>query len=91
MNVIVANCGGGLKTSVDVGVVDFIALFGAVGPDAGETVCLEFEIDGKRICLRRILPGDVANLLFDAEDVLNVMTQLMGQDIGLGELRVAAA
>jgi len=71
---IVANCGGGLKTSGNVGIVDDVALLRAVRPHAGKAVCLEFEIDRERISLRRILAGDAPDLLFDAENVLNVMT-----------------
>ena len=51
LEMIVTNGSGRLHTSLDVCVVNDVALGGAMRPYACETVSLKFKIDGKAISL----------------------------------------
>ena len=90
LHMIVADSGGGLQTSGDIGVMNDVALFGAMRPHAREAIRLEFEIDGKRVSLRWILTGKLPHLLFDAENVLHMVAKLMRDNIGLRKVGIAA-
>jgi hypothetical protein len=57
LQVVVAYGGGGGEGLSDVVGVDDAALLGGVGPDAGEAVGLEFEVDGEVIALAGLLLG----------------------------------
>ena len=91
LNVIVANRGRCLQTSRDVGVVNDVALRRAVRPHTSETIRLEFKIDGETISLRWVLSRKLSDLSFDAEKILHMVAQLVRDDVGLGEFRIAAA
>ena len=80
-----------LQARGDIGVVNDLTLLGAVRPYACEAVCLQFEIDGERVPLRRILTGEVLNLLFDSEDILHVVAEFVRDNVSLGKVRVTAA
>ena len=56
-------------------------------PHAGEEVGLEFEADRQLVAfdLARPLPG-LLDLAGDAEQVLHVVADLVGDDVGLGEI-----
>ncbi len=68
-----------------------IALFGAVRPHTGETVRLQFKINGERVSLGWILAGEMPHLLLDSQNILHMVAQLVRDNISLRELRVAAA
>jgi hypothetical protein len=57
LQMIVADGCGGLQTSCDIGVVNDVALFGAMSPHTGEAIGLQLKVNGEGISLRRILPG----------------------------------
>ena len=91
LQMVVAHCSRCLQASLDIGVVNDLTLLGTVRPDAGETVRLQFEIDGERISLGWILAGQVLNLLFDSEDILDVVAEFVRDDVSLGKVGIAAA
>ncbi len=73
LDMVVAYGGGGLQAGGDVVGVDDVALLGAVGPDAGVAVGLEFEVDGEAVALGGILALQTAYLHLGAEDLLDVV------------------
>ena len=85
---VIANGGRRVKPRFDVAFFENVLfLLGMVGPDAGVIVGLEFEHHGE---LLGIGPADPAlhlgDLLAGAEQVLNVVADLVGDHVGLGEL-----
>ena len=91
LEVIVAYGCGCLEAGGDIGVVNDLALLSAVRPYACEAVRLKFEIDGERVSLGGILTGKVLNFLFDSENILHVVPEFVGDNVGLREVRIAAA
>ena len=75
---------------IDVAIVDHPAAalpVGAVGPDAGETIGLQ--LGPHRKCVAIALAHALAHLLHlarDAEQVLHMMSDLVGDDVSLREL-----
>ena len=69
------------------GLQELALLVGVVGPHAGEAVGLKLQAHGEAVCGGLVdltlLAGD---LLVDAEHGLNVVSDLMGEHIGLGEV-----
>ncbi len=86
LDAVVADSRGGAKSGVDVLLVDLQPIFGGVGPDAGETIGLEFQANRKRIGIARVLLLKLAHFGFDPENLLDVVTDLMSDYIGLGKL-----
>ena len=86
LQVVVAYGGGGGEGTGDVVGVDDAALLGGVSPDAGEAVGLELEVDGEVVALAWVLAGKRDFPALDAEELLDVVAELVGDDVGLGEL-----
>jgi hypothetical protein len=60
---------------------------GMMGPDAGEVVGLEFEADGEFVVFGFAYAAlYLVHLVGDAEEVLHVMTDFVGDDVGLGKV-----
>jgi hypothetical protein len=60
---------------------------GVMTPDTGITVGLEFHSNRKRVCLHlRHLSSEAMHLFRDAKEILHVMTDLMGDHIGLSKV-----
>lgn len=91
LEVVVADGGGGFEGAIDVGVLDHVTLFGGVGPDAGVAVGLEFEVDGEVVALAGLLLFELTDLAFGAEELLDVVAEFVGDDVGLGELAGVSA
>ncbi len=64
---VVAYCGCGLQTFVNISRVQKVALLRGVSPDAGETVCLQFKADGKLVSGLRIALLGLTHLGLDAQ------------------------
>lgn len=63
------------------------AVVGMMGPDAGEEVGLEFEADGEAVVFDiRDASFLFVDVIGTAEEFLDVMTDLMGDDVGVGEV-----
>src|SRR6185369_7332065 len=85
---IVADRAGGFQRLVDVAGFDQPAfLIGVVGPHAGEAVGLQFHPHGQGVgfALAHVGAG-FADLSLDAQYVLHVMADLVGDHIGLREI-----
>lgn len=91
LDMVVTDSGRCLQTSGDIGIVDDLALLGAVRPDTGKAVCLQLEINRERVSLGGILTGEPLDLLLDSENVLNVVAKFVSDDVSLREVRIAAA
>lgn len=60
---------------------------GMMAPNASKTVGLQFHPNGKRVAFGfRYVPLEPIDFLRDAEKVLNVVADLVGDDIGLCEI-----
>ncbi len=76
---------GCLETGVDVLLIDEFALFGGEAPDAGETIGLQFQADREGVGVARILFLQLAHFGLNAEDLLHVMADFVGNYVSLGE------
>jgi hypothetical protein len=88
LQAVVADGACGAEGFFDVaGFEDAETLFGMVGPDAGQEVGLQLEPHGKLIVfgLGHAAPH-AADALGNAELVLHVMADFVGDDVGLGEV-----
>ena len=59
---------------------------GTLAPDAGQAICLQFHAHGQGIALA--LANALLGLMYlvgDAEQVLDVVADLVGDDVGLGK------
>ena len=83
---IVTDSGCSFQCTGDVCFMHDVALFGAVTPDAGETIGLQLKIYGERVLLTLVLLGKHPHALFDSQKLLYVMAQFMRDDIGLREV-----
>src|SRR5712691_5029593 len=88
LQAVVADGGRGLERSFDVALLDQIpALLRTLGPDSGKTIGLQLDLDLQVI--RLDLADGVLTLLHlrqDAEQILHVVTDLVGDHVSLGEL-----
>src|SRR5260370_7331149 len=88
LKAVVADGGRGRERSFDVALLDQIpALPRTFGPDPGETIGLQLDLDLQVI--RLDLADGVLTLLHlrqDAEQILHVVTDLVGDHVSLGEL-----
>src|SRR5712692_2618283 len=88
LQAVIADGGRGLERSFDVALLDQIpALLRTLGPDPGETIGLQLDLDLQVI--RLDLADGVLTLLHlrqDAEQILHVVTDLVGDHVSLGEL-----
>jgi hypothetical protein len=88
LEAIVPNGAGSVQPFLDIARFQgFALIIGVVGPDPGETVCLKFQTDGELVGL---YPIDALlerlYLARNAQQVLDVMTDFVGDDIRLGEI-----
>src|SRR5690606_2502265 len=91
-DVVVADGGGGLHGLLDVaGLEPALRLLGVVGPDAGEAVGLELEADRQLVvvALAQLAPR-LVHLLHRAEQVLDMVADLVRDHVGLGEVAAGA-
>ena len=88
LQAIVSHGAGGVQRRLDVALLDdVLGPVGMVGPDPGETVRLQLYPYRDRVGPLLVAPGALGvRPPQDTEFVLNVMTDLMGNDIGFGEL-----
>jgi hypothetical protein len=91
LQMIVSNRRGGTKTISHVGLVDLAALGRSVSPDTCQTVSLELQHDGELIPRLRIARLKLTHAILDAEDVLDVVAQLMSDHIRLSKVSRASA
>src|SRR5688572_23718219 len=70
----------------DVAGLEDVALGRRMPPDAGEAVGLELEADGEHVRLVGTLALHLADALRQAEHVLYVVADLVGDDVGLREV-----
>src|SRR5690606_32956604 len=88
---IVADLEGGIERFVDIAFLEQALLLGVVRPDAGIAVCLQLDAH------RHGVGHDLAHRLAGAVElrqhvgqVLDMMADLVGDDIGLGEIAMYA-
>src|SRR6185436_17186904 len=88
---VVADRRGRSQRFVDVAGIEDVLVVGGMAPDAGETIRLKLETHRKRVRFRlaRVPPGRV-DLGENAEKVLDVVADLVGDDISLGEIAGSA-
>ena len=84
---VVADLAGGVEGFFYVACFEEVAPSGAVGPYACKAVCLQFLGDGELVgvCLAHATLGG-ADLVGDAEQVLYVVADFVGDDVGLGKV-----
>jgi len=70
----------------DVSFVDQMPLLGSVRPNPGEAIGLEFKPNRERVRLAGILFLKPVDFRLNAEDLLHMVAELMGDHIGLSEL-----
>src|SRR6266536_992906 len=88
LQAVVADRRRGLERRFDVALLDeFPALLRTIGPNPGETVGLQLDLDLQVVGLdlaEGVLP--LLHLRQDAEQILHVVPDLVGDHVGLGEL-----
>src|SRR5271165_721793 len=72
-----------LQACLHVARIDDLALFGGFRPNSGEAIGLEFQPHRERVDLRAVPFLRLAHLRFDAENLLHVVTEFMGDHVGL--------
>ena len=84
---VVADLAGGVQGLVDVAFFDDAVALGVMGPDAGIAVGLQLDPDRDGVAVaRRSALALPVGALEDAGKVLDVVADLVGDDIGLGEI-----
>ena len=85
LDAVVADRGGGAQGLLDVAFLEQPALVGGVRPDTRQAVGLQLEAHRQRVGAigPALLPAD---LLGDAQEVLHVVADLVGEHVGLGEV-----
>jgi hypothetical protein len=86
LNAVVADGGGGVETFFNVTLLENASLLGAMSPDAGEAIGLQFEPHRHGVRVGWVLLLKATSLRIDAEQVLNVMPQLVREDIRFREV-----
>src|SRR3990170_6903688 len=88
LDAIVADGARRVESLFDVaGLDDVLGLLGVIGPDAGKTVGLELHAHLERIAFSLVHAlAQGLDLIGDAQELLHVMADLMGEDVGLGEV-----
>ena len=88
LQAIVSHGAGGVQRRLDIALLDdVLGAVGMIGPDTGEAVGLQLYPDRDRIRPPLVAPGVFGvRPLQNAEFVLNMMTDLVGNHIGFGEL-----
>src|SRR5690242_9106778 len=92
LDLVVADRARRIQRVVDIaGLDDVFALLGVIGEDAGEAIGLQFDahLQSIRLGLAHALPHRL-HLIHDAEQLLHVMADLVGDDIGLREIALYA-
>jgi len=85
---VVANSACRIESFLDVTLLEDVAgLVGMIGPDAGQTIRLQFHHDRKFVWPLPRLSGREANGPFsNSQQVLDMMPHLVGDDVGLREI-----
>src|SRR5215831_4163520 len=88
LEAVVADRGGGVQAFLDVaGFEDLARALGIGGPDARQAVGLQLHAHLERVALGLAATAlRLLDALGDAEQVLHVMADLVGDDVGLGEI-----
>src|SRR4029079_19266493 len=92
LDLVVADRARRIQRVVDIaGLDDVFTLLGVIGEDAGEAIGLQFDahLQSIRLGLAHALPHRL-HLIHDAEQLLHVMANLVGDDIGLREIALYA-
>src|SRR3546814_2098797 len=84
---VIADRRGRLQPFLHVAGIEQVLLPGVIAPDAGIAVGLQLEGDGQPVGLGlRELLASARDLFADAEHVLDMVPDLVGDDVGLGEM-----
>src|SRR5215831_4307708 len=88
LQTVVADRGGGVEAFLDVaGLEDLARALGVGGPDARQAVGLELHAHLERVAVGLAATAlRLLDALGDAEQVLDVMADLVGDEVGLGEV-----
>src|SRR3954463_9584215 len=78
------SCGG--QALLQIAVLEDASVVGGAAPDAGEAVRLELEAHGEIVGVVWILLALLTDLSLDPELLLDVVADLVGEDVGLGEI-----
>jgi hypothetical protein len=85
LKAIVSHCGGCLHGGLYIALVDDFPLLGRHCPYAGKTIGLQFQANGQWIRLTGIAGSHALHPPFNAQNLLDVMSNFMGDDICLRE------
>src|SRR5947209_7643950 len=86
LNPVVAHGGGGAQAVVEVPRIEDVALLGRIAPDARQAVGLKLQLHRQRVGAARVLLLQTFDLVADPQQLLHVMAELVGDDVGLREL-----
>jgi hypothetical protein len=86
LQAIIANRRCGAQARGDVAAVNDLALLRRVTPDARKTIGLQLESHRQAISHRGFATAQVADLLFDPENLLDVVSDLVRDNVRLSEL-----
>jgi hypothetical protein len=88
LQAIVTYCAGRVQRRLDIALLDnVLGSVGVIGLDPGETVCLQLDPHRNRVRPALVAAGTFGvSLLQNAELVLQMMADLMGNHIGFGKL-----
>ena len=86
LDTIVADGRGGAEPFLDVARLENVPLFRRPAPDPREAIGLQLQPHRQRVRLIRIGLLQLAHLVRDAEDLLHVVADLVGDHIGLREV-----
>ena len=82
LQAVIAYCGSCAQRGFDVAFFEKSSLLRGMRPDAREAVRLEFEAHRRGI---RAVHAASLRFLFDAQNILNVVSDLVGKHVGLSE------
>ena len=85
LNPVVADGGRRIEAFVDIALFEDVPLGGGVAPDASVAIGLQFGAHRQRIGFRRIGLLEAAHARFGAEQQLHVMTDFVGEHVGLAK------
>ena len=85
LKAVVSHCGGRLHSGLYIALVDDFSLLGRHRPYAGKTICLQLEANGQWIRLTRVARSHALHPPFNAQYLLDVMSNFMSDDVCLSE------
>src|SRR3954468_8931549 len=86
LDAVVANRRGGSEALLEIAALEQAAVVCGASPDAGQAIRLELEADRELIGVIRVGLALIADLLLDAELLLDVVPDLVGEHVGLREV-----